>query len=292
MLALPFYGEYPVSPGIEREAGDLDLDCPETRVTGDNLAELVSQCDIDHSVKPSPLYSGGSRIAHERLRHFVERILPRYDELRNEPSVDGTSRLSPYLHFGFISIFEIVAAVKASPAPERAKELFLEEAIVRRELSFNFTRHNPSYDSLDALPAWALKTMEQHKDDERPNRLSERLIERGQTYDELWNASQRELLRTGEMHNYVRMLWGKMVIEWRPSYEQAFRLLVHLNNKYALDGRNPNSYAGILWCFGKHDRAWGPERPIFGKLRYMSSRGMARKFDSRAYIEWTRGLRE
>lgn len=275
---------------VKNESPGLEVACPETLVTDERIAELVGQCDIDHTVKPSPVYCGGSRAGRQRLRHFVKHILPQYDELRNEPSLDGTSRLSPYLHFGFISINEIVAAVNASDAPGRAKEAYLEEAIVRRELSYNFTRWNPQYDSLASVPEWARKTMSLHQDDPRPVIINSAHIEQAQTYDELWDASERELLRTGEIHNYVRMLWGKKVIEWQETYEQAFRLLEHLNNKYALDGRNPNSYAGILWCFGKHDRAWGPERQVFGKLRYMTSQSMARKFDAKSYIAWTKNL--
>jgi deoxyribodipyrimidine photo-lyase len=188
------------------------------------------------------------------------------------------------LHFGFISIQEVVAAVEKAKAPKPAKEAFLEQAIVRRELSFNFTRHNPHYDSLQSLPAWASQTMREHADDPRPELLDAETIEAAETYDELWNAAQRELVSTGHLHNYVRMLWGKRVIEWQRSYEMAFELLVHLNNKYALDGRDPNSYAGILWCFGKHDRPWF-DREIFGTIRYMTSQSMAKKFNARRYIE-------
>jgi deoxyribodipyrimidine photo-lyase len=184
----------------------------------------------------------------------------------------------------------VVNAVERSPGPKRAKEAFLEEAIIRRELSFNLTKYNPHYDSLRALPPWVQRTMRDHTDDSRPDLIDAEQIEAAETYDELWNAAQRELVETGLLHNYVRMLWGKRVIEWQPTYEMAFELLVHLNNKYALDGRDPNSYAGILWCFGKHDRAWGPEREIYGTLRYMSSKSMATKFHSKDYIEWTKSL--
>lgn len=261
----------------------VTIDCPDTEVT--DIEALVSSCEIDHTVKPSTLYHGGTVAARKRLKHFVKRILPDYHETRNEPAVDGSSRLSPYLHFGFISIQEVVSAVEKSSTPKLAKEAFLEEAIVRRELSFNLCLHNPHYDSLRELPEWVLKTMRDHASDPRPEQIDAELIERAETYDELWNAAQRELVATGLLHNYVRMLWGKKVIEWQPSYEMAFELLVHLNNKYALDGRDPNSYAGILWCFGKHDRPWGPERPIFGTMRYMTSRSMSRKFNSKAYID-------
>ena len=272
-----------VTPKVKHESLNLDVDCPETLVTSEEIPKLVSQCDIDHSVKPSKLYSGGTAAGRKRLRLFVKKILPDYDNTRNEPSYDGSSRLSPYLHFGFLSIQEIVDAVENAEAAKASKDAFLEEAIVRRELSFNLTRHNPHYDSLKALPPWVQQTMRDHKDDAR-ELIDEEKIEAAETYDELWNATQRELVTTGLMHNYVRMLWGKKVIEWQPSYETAFELLVHLNNKYALDGRDPNSYAGILWCFGKHDRPW-PEREVFGKMRYMSSKSMGRKFKSKKYIE-------
>lgn len=272
-----------VTPHLDVQKPTLDVDCPETIVSPDNIADLVSECDIDHTVKPSNRYHGGTAAGRKRLTHFVRNILPHYDQTRNDPSVDGSSRLSPYLHFGFLSIQEVVAAVEQAKAPKAAKNAFLEEAIVRRELSFNFTRHNPDYDSLKPLPVWALKTMRDHADDPRPELLDAERIEAADTYDELWNAAQRELLSTGLLHNYVRMLWGKRVIEWQRSYEMAFELLVHLNNKYALDGRDPNSYAGILWCFGKHDRPWF-EREIFGTIRYMTSRSMAKKFNARRYM--------
>jgi deoxyribodipyrimidine photo-lyase len=224
-----------------------------------------------------------------RLKKFLADILPDYETARNKPDRDGSSRLSSYLHFGFLSPLEIALAVIDADAPQSAKDAYLEELIVRRELSYNFTSHNPQYDSLESLPEWAQKTMREHIDDERPVIYSLEQLEAAATHDELWNASQREMVATGEMHNYVRMLWGKNVIAWTRSYEEAFAILGHLNNKYCLDGRNPNSYAGILWCFGKHDRPW-MTRPVFGTMRYMTSGGTGKKFDSKKYIEWTRTL--
>jgi deoxyribodipyrimidine photo-lyase len=275
---------------IRIERPRLKVNCPETKVTAGNIAELVAACDIDHSVKPSPLYHGGSRNARARLKLFLKDIFPGYDQTRNEAAVDGSSRLSPYLHFGFISVHEIVEAVnKLKRATAEAKKAFLEELVVRRELSFNFTRQNDKYDSLECLPAWVQQTMREHVDDPREVIYTLEELERGETYDEIWNAAQRELVETGGMHNYVRMLWGKNVIGWTKNYEEAFAILEHLNNKYAIDGRDPNSYAGILWCFGKHDRPWF-ERPVFGKMRYMNSNGTARKIDAPAYIEWTRSF--
>lgn len=265
----------------------LEADCPETVFDESAIREIVNRCRIDHSVKPSPIYRGGRRAGLERLSKFVRQILPGYAETRNKPEIDGSSRLSAYLHFGFLSPLEIALAVSSSDAPKESRDAYLEELIVRRELSFNMTRHNSRYDSLAALPAWAQMTMREHINDEREVVYSLEELEQAATDDELWNAAQREMLLTGEMHNYVRMLWGKNVIAWSKTYEEAFERLVHLNNKYCLDGRDPNSYAGILWCFGKHDRPW-PERPVFGKIRYMNSRSTGRKFDKAKYIEWTR----
>ncbi len=299
------YGAYTIRPKIKKlldnylkplpdetigtKRLDLRVDCPETIVTADNIAKLVSECDIDHAVKPSDYYHGGTANGRRRLKKFVNDILPEYETSRNKPERDGSSRLSSYLHFGFLSPLEVALAVKDANAPQAAKDAYLEELIVRRELSYNFTSHNEKYDSLESLPAWVHKTMREHADDERQFLYTIEELEEGRTHDELWNASQREMVVTGEMHNYVRMLWGKNVIAWSRSYEEAFETLVHLNNKYCLDGRNPNSYAGILWCFGKHDRPW-MERPVFGMMRYMTSGSTGKKFDSKKYIEWTKQL--
>lgn len=274
---------------IEIDGVRLEVDCPETIVTDDMIPELVSECDIDHTVAPSKVYRGGTVHAHIRLKKFIDEILAEYETARNKPDRDGSSRLSAYLHFGFISPLEIALAVKNADAPETAKEAYLEELIVRRELSFNLTLRNSNYDSLAALPPWVQETMRKHIVDERQFTYSLAELENGETHDELWNAAQREMVVTGEMHNYVRMLWGKNVIAWSPTYEVAFETLVHLNNKYCLDGRDPNSYAGILWCFGKHDRPW-MERDVFGTIRYMTSGSTGKKFNSKKYIEWTTQL--
>lgn len=276
---------------IKIKSLDLKIDCPDTEVTEKNLAKLVAECDIDHSVKPSPIYHGGTKNGRKRLNHFIKKILPKYDETRNKPEVDGVSRLSSYLHFGFLSPLEIALAVKDADAPKKSKDAYLEELIVRRELSYNFTLHNENYDSLKSLPDWVQQTMREHVKDKRPEIFTLEQLEKCETYDELWNATQREINLTGECHNYVRMLWGKLVIQWSKNYEEAFAALDDLNNRLCLDGRNPNSYAGILWCFGKHDRPW-KEREIFGKMRYMTSASTGKKFDSKKYIEWTKSLEE
>jgi len=269
-------------------ANDLKIICPEETFV-ENVSDLVKQCDIDHSVKASHFYRGGTANGRKRLKKFVAEILTDYNEARNKPEKDGSSRLSSYLHFGFLSPLEIALAVQDADASQESKDAYLEELIVRRELSYNFTRFNPNYDSLKSLPDWVQQTMRKHITDARAPIYSLEQLENYQTYDELWNAAQREMVETGEMHNYVRMLWGKNVIGWTRSYEEAFAILEHLNNKYCLDGRNPNSYAGILWCFGKHDRPW-MERPVFGTIRYMTSNSTGKKFNSKHYIEWTKTL--
>jgi len=299
------YGAYTIRPKITRilsdyllpfeetpinhKKPDLEVDCPETIVTAETIPKLVAGCDIDPTVASTDYYHGGTANGRERLKKFVRDILPSYETSRNKPDRDGSSRLSSYLHFGFLSSLEIALAVMDAEAPQSAKDAYLEELIVRRELSYNLTSFNKNYDSLAALPDWVHRTMREHASDERQFIYSLNELENGETHDEPWNASHREMVRTGEMHNYVRMLWGKNVIAWTRTYEEAFEILVHLNNKYCLDGRNPNSYAGILWCFGKHDRPW-MERPVFGTMRYMTSGSTGKKFDSKKYIAWTKTL--
>lgn len=287
---LPNYLKPIAEETVKIDSVNIDIDAGfETLITSENICKLVDECDIDHTVTPSKVYHGGTANGRKRLQKFVNEILPDYDNARNKPDRDGSSRLSAYLHFGFLSPLEVALAVQDAHAPQESKDAYLEELIVRRELSYNMTRHNPNYDSLAALPAWVHKTMREHAGDERQFNYTLEQLEAGETHDELWNACQREMVATGEMHNYVRMLWGKNVIAWSPSYEVAFETLVHLNNKYCLDGRNPNSYAGILWCFGKHDRPW-MERPVFGQIRYMTSGSTGKKFDSKRYIAWTKFL--
>lgn len=269
---------------VKNKSLKIEVDCPETEVTDENIDELIAGCDIAHSVKRSSVYKGGTANGRARLKKFIDEILPGYAKTRNKPELDGSSRLSAYLHFGFLSPLEIALAVKESNAPNESKDAFLEELIVRRELSFNLTYRDKNYDSLRCLPDWVQKTMRKHHDDEREVIYSLEQLENAETHDPLWNAAQMEMVETGEMHNYVRMLWGKNVIAWTRTYEEAFETLVHLNNKYCLDGRDPNSYAGILWCFGKHDRAWF-ERHVFGTIRYMASGSTGKKFDSKKYIE-------
>jgi deoxyribodipyrimidine photo-lyase len=255
-----------------------------TNVAHDAIPSLVASCDIDHTVRASCSFHGGSRSAHKRLRRFLDHKLARYSGEKNEPSAHTTSNLSPYLHFGQISSLEVALAVD-----EHAREHklmtgeFLEELIVRRELAFNFARYSAPFDSLAALPAWAHLTLAKHDCDARPYLYSRDQLERGETRDPLWNAAQKELLLRGTIHGYYRMYWGKKIIEWSASHQEALDAMIYFHDRYALDGRDPNTYANILWCFGLHDRPF-MERTVFGQVRYMSYDGMKRKTEVAAYI--------
>lgn len=226
---------------------------------------------------------GGEHAAAIALHAFLKHGLMYYAERRNEPEVQATSRLSAYLHFGQISPLEIALAVlEHEPGPD--VDTFLEQLIVRRELSMNFVEFNPAYDSYDALPEWAAATLQEHSSDPREAVYGLDQLENAETADPYWNAAQTELLRTGYMHNVMRMYWGKRVLEWMRTPQEAFETLLYLNNKYELDGRDPNSFAGVAWCFGKHDRPW-PERPRFGIVRCMTASGLERKHDMDAYLK-------
>lgn len=217
-------------------------------------------------------------------------FLTGYATLHNK-TPKHTSGLSPALHAGTIGAQELVQAVLRSGAPEEDVEAFLEQLIIRRELSFNLCFYNPRYDSLDALPAWARATLDKHRRDRRKPSYTYEQFERAETHDDVWNLAQRQLLATGKMHGYLRMLWGKKIIEWSETPEEAHRTMVRLHEVYASDAIDPNTHAGILWCFGKHDRPWAPERPIFGTIRWMSSEQTAKKVrlaDVEACIEETR----
>jgi len=255
------------------------------KATAKNVAELVASCEIDHSVPPSLAFRGGQAEAERLLEHFLESNLRTYAKDRNEPSKHATSHLSPYLHFGMISSLHVALRAQEHAAEHRlvANE-FLEELIVRRELAFNFARFTPDVQSLSALPDWCLKNMKKHAKDKRDPIFTPEQLERGETYDALWNATQKEMLLRGKVHGYYRMYWGKKIIEWTRTYEEALRVMIYLHDRYCLDGRDANTYTNILWCFGLHDRPWG-ERPIFGQMRYMNLEGMKRKTNVNAYIE-------
>ena len=240
--------------------------------------------DLDRSVAPANSFRGGTDEALQLLHDFVTHKLAHYPERHGKPELDGTSRLSPYLHFGHIGPHTVALAVEKSKAPRAAKDDFLDQLITWRELSINFVHFNPLYDSIESAPDWAHRTLGQHAHDKRPVIYSRQQLEHAETHDDLWNAAQRQMLHAGWMHNYMRMYWAKKILEWSPSPAVAYQTAVYLNDKYFLDGRDPNGYAGIAWSVaGKFDRPWF-ERPIFGTIRYMSGNAAAKKFDADQYI--------
>jgi deoxyribodipyrimidine photo-lyase len=258
---------------------------------------------IDHQVGATAT-RGGSAAGRALAERFVRQRLASYPEERNHPDAGGGSGLSPYLHFGHVGVHEVLelAFEQAAWTPEQlatttqgqregwwnageALEAFLDELITWRELGYGFCHHRQEdYDAYESLPTWALQTLSEHASDPRPVVYTLSELANAETHDALWNAAQRELVQTGRMHNYLRMLWGKKVLEWSPTAEVALAHLVELNNRYALDGRDPNSYSGIFWTFGRFDRAWGPERPIYGKVRYMTSDSTRRKLKLTRYL--------
>jgi deoxyribodipyrimidine photo-lyase len=257
----------------------LDLKLSSLDLT--DIDKVAKALKVDTSVGPAPGFQGGTSQAKRRLTRFIRTKLDAYDTQRNDPNLDAVSNLSPYLHFGQIAPLHI--ALKVGAATGQGKEAFLEELIVRRELSFNFVYYNHQYDQYDALPPWALRTLNYHARDKREDLYSQQEFETAKTHDPYWNAAQRQMVLAGKMHGYMRMYWGKKILEWSKSPQEGFRIALYLNNKYELDGRDPNGFAGVAWCFGKHDRAWG-ERPVFGKIRYMNAKGLKRKFDADAYV--------
>lgn len=267
---------------------------------GDDKA--LAALPIDHSVKPV-VFGGGAEAANLRMKEFFGEKFAQYAEHRNEPERDVTSGFSPYLHFGHISVHEIFTelarrekwkaeklAVCTNGSREGwwnmsvAAEGFLDELITWREIGYNFASHQKDYDKYESLPAWAQETLKKHAKDEREFVYSSEEFEIAKTSDALWNAAQRQLVREGRIHNHLRMLWGKKILEWSRTPQEAARIMIHLNNKYGVDGRNPNSYSGIFWVLGRYDRPWGPERPIFGTIRYMSSGNTAKKVAVRNYL--------
>lgn len=261
-----------------------------TEVTTDNIPQLVAKCEIDHAVPPSLSFTGGALRADKLRQYFLEHNLRRYAAGRNEPVKHATSHMSPYLHFGQISSLELALQIKDYANEHKLlPDEFLEELIVRRELGFNYTRFVSDPGSLKNLPEWCQETMRKHEGDRREQTYSAKQLTQAETYDELWNATQKEMLLRGKIHGYYRMYWGKKIIEWTRHYQEAADIMIDIHGRFALDGRDPNTYTNILWCFGLHDRAWG-ERPIFGKMRYMSLEGMKRKTDTSAYIAEIRAM--
>jgi deoxyribodipyrimidine photo-lyase len=227
----------------------------------------------------------GEKAARAWLKRFISRKLADYDLRRNNPTIDGQSGLSPYLHFGQISAQRVALEVKsAAGISQKNKESFLEELVIRRELADNFCFYNPLYDSYEGFPKWAQESLAKHKKDKREYIYTLQEFEQAKTHDALWNAAQIEMVRTGKMHGYMRMYWAKKILEWSISPEEAMKIAIQLNDMYELDGRDPNGYVGVAWSIGGvHDRAWF-ERSVFGKVRYMNYNGCKSKFDVKKYI--------
>jgi deoxyribodipyrimidine photo-lyase len=258
-----------------RLAGAVDLS---------DVDGVLRTLQLDRSVSPVGRFRGGTSEARRRVREFVAAKLDGYAAARSEPGAFYCTQISPYLHFGQISPVEIALAVRGAGTGADADRLaYLDELIVRRELAANFVEFEPRYDDYACVPGWARATLEAHRSDRRRHIYGRDQLEDARTHDPYWNAAMREMRDTGFMHNYMRMYWGKKILEWSAEPEAAFRTILCLNNRYFLDGRDANSYANVAWIFGVHDRPW-PERPVFGKVRYMNARGLERKFDMAAYL--------
>jgi deoxyribodipyrimidine photo-lyase len=291
------YGAYTLRPKLKRLLPEFLEDFPSlTRhpvgwkgeIPGIPWERLLARLDIDTTVPEVTWVSPGERQARAALDHFLEQRLPFYGARRNDPTLDGQSNLSPYLHFGHLAAARVALEVESRRGHDASREAFLEELIVRRELADNFCFYQPHYDTFAGFPAWAQKTLNQHRRDRREYLYTAEELESGRTHDELWNAAQRQMVQQGKMHGYMRMYWAKKILEWTASPEEAQAVAIYLNDRYELDGRDPNGYAGIAWSIGGvHDRAWF-ERPIFGKIRYMSYNGCRSKFKVEAYIVKTR----
>jgi len=247
-----------------------------------DIDKVIDRMQIDRGVGRVSSFQGGTSHARKHLRNFLAKKLDDYAHHKNDPNCDSLSNMSPYLHFGQISPLYIALQVSDTDSPGR--DAYLEELIVRRELAINFVFYNRNYASFASLPSWARATLKVHKSDPRIYLYTLRQLEESRTHDPYWNAAQKEMVIAGKMHGYMRMYWGKKILEWCRTPQRAFTVAARLNDKYELDGRDPNGYAGIAWCLGKHDRPW-KQRPVFGSIRYMNDKGLQRKFDADAYVE-------
>jgi deoxyribodipyrimidine photo-lyase len=263
---------------------------PRKALAAFNLADDITAgfTKLDRSIAPVDCFTGGTHAALARLKQFANHELKDYEETRNHPETAGTSRLSPYLHFGNIGPLTIADAVNkavaAGKATQAVADRYLEQLIGWRELAILFVRHEPNYNNWECAAPWARKTLIEHTGDPRPHRYTLPQLERAETADDLWNAAQRQMVTTGWMHNYMRMYWAKKILEWSPDPARAFDWAVLLNDRYQLDGRDPNGYAGIAWAIvGKLDRPWF-NRPVFGLVRPMTGASISRKFDAQSYI--------
>jgi deoxyribodipyrimidine photo-lyase len=269
---LPLRANRPMLDSLQVQIDSIDIF---------DLAKILKRWKPDQTVTPSREFHGGTSHALAHLHEFMRNRLGAFSTQRNDPTRQVLSNMSPYLHFGQISPLYI--ALQIIKTEGQSQEAYLEELIVRRELGMNFVFYNDSYDRFDGLPEWCRKTLLQHSKVKRDYVYTLDQFEHAQTHDQYWNAAQNEMVCIGKMHGYMRMYWGKKIIEWTRDPKEAFQIALYLNNKYELDGRDPNGYAGVAWCFGKHDRPWA-ERPIFGMIRYMNAAGLKRKFDADLYV--------
>ena len=288
------YGAYTLRPKIHRYLPDFLEKFPKVRahpftwggkVKKTDWKRAIDSLEVNRDVTEVDWLDPGERAACKTLDDFLNNKLPEYSLKRNDPTENGVSHLSPYLHFGQISAQRVALEVKKHRVKSEHKDSFLEELIVRRELSDNYCFYNDKYDQFGGFHPWAQKTLNEHRGDKREYLYSSEEFEEAKTHDDLWNAAQMEMVHRGKMHGYLRMYWAKKILEWTESPERALEIAIYLNDKYELDGRDSNGYAGIAWSVGGvHDRAWN-ERPVFGKIRYMSYNGCKRKFDIQKYIQ-------
>jgi len=293
------YGAYTLRPKMHRMLEEYLEEFPPLRRQSLPWKAKKPQIDwvklkqtlaADRSVGEVSWIKSGEKAAQAALSDFIVQKLPHYVQRRNDPNQGGQSNLSPYLHFGQLSAQRVALEVRKAAADQETKNAFLEELIIRRELADNFCLYNPDYDNFAGFSAWAQKTLNEHRGDPRPYLYSREQLEQAQTHDDLWNAAQMEMVKRGKMHGYLRMYWAKKILEWMPAPEEAMAAAIYLNDKYELDGRDPNGYAGIAWSIGGvHDRAWN-ERNVFGKIRYMSYKGCQAKFNIKKYVEWVGSL--
>lgn len=287
------YGAYTIRPKIQRLLPEFLLDFPSlishpfswpASVQHFDANEVLKELPLDHGVGEVDWLQPGDDAGLMALRNFISEGLGGFGDFGNDPCRNGQSGLSPWLHFGQVSAQRVALETGKLMAFLPSVEAFLEELIVRRELSDNYCYYNPDYDRIAGAPDWARKTIGEHRRDRREYLYSREQFESSDTHDSLWNAAQRSMVVSGKMHGYLRMYWAKKIMEWSRTPDEAFETAIYLNDRYELDGRDPNGYAGIAWSIaGVHDRAWG-ERPVFGKIRYMSEKGCARKFDVNAYV--------
>jgi deoxyribodipyrimidine photo-lyase len=288
------FGAYTIRPKINRLLPEFLEEFPILRKhpfvlsphpSKTDWKKTISTLKVNRAVSVVSWITPGEKAARSALKYFLQNRLPAYDEQRNDPNLDGQSNLSPYLHFGQLSAQRVALETSKASANKKAKEAFLEELIVRRELSDNFCFYNENYDNFKGFPDWAKKTHEIHRKDRRDYLYSRDEFEQAKTHDDLWNAAQIEMVERGKMHGYMRMYWAKKIFEWTASPEEPLDIAIYLNDKYELDGRDPNGHTGIAWSIGGvHDRAWF-ERPVFGKIRYMNYNGCKSKFNVKAYID-------